>query len=113
MNVQNVQTLNLGHLDLVLIGSSIAKRLRNLPRTKKTTAHTERKNRMYRYYCLLRPPSLGAIPKPENGYYRINVYDERKYVPIIDRYAWGWFECEKLSEQDIKDYELVEVEFGK
>lgn len=46
---------------------------------------------MYRYYCILRPPMLGGLP-----FGRVLMeaehFDDRKYVPEIDRMAWGWVE---------------------
>lgn len=44
---------------------------------------------MPKYYCIMRPPAPGAIPK---GAVEVNSYADRRYVPEIDRMAWGWAE---------------------
>ena len=67
---------------------------------------------MYRYYCTLRPPAPGAIPvcKLESVHY----FDKRTLIVDIENCrdicrAWGYFETEeKLKDEQIKDYELVE-----
>lgn len=67
---------------------------------------------MYRYYCVLRPPAPGAIPKCKVE--RIKIYDERSAVLDIENMrticrAWGFFETEeKLTDEQAKDYDLVE-----
>jgi hypothetical protein len=58
-----------------------------------------------RYYCITRPPAPGAIPA---GAVDVHFFDERRYVPEIDRMAWGWaVYAEPLSGDDIHDYELI------
>ena len=61
--------------------------------------------KIYRYYCLYRPPMLGGIPKD----FTIAVpYDERRYCPEINREAWGYVEYDKpLTPQQIINYELA------
>lgn len=60
---------------------------------------------MYRYYCIMRPPAPGAIPK---GALKVKEYSDRKYIAEIDRMAWGWVEYgEALSCDDVHKYELV------
>lgn len=60
---------------------------------------------MNRYYCIMRPPAPGAIP---TGAHKIVIYDERMYVPEIDRMAWGWVEyAEPLTPAEISEYELI------
>lgn len=62
---------------------------------------------MYRYYCIVRPPVPGAIPhKPY--FYETRRFPERRYIPEIDRMAWGWVEYdEELTLQEVVDYELI------
>lgn len=62
---------------------------------------------MYRYYCIMRPPMLGGLP-----YGRVLMeaegFGERRYVPEIDRMAWGWVEyAEPLTPMEISEYELI------
>ncbi|MBP3406738.1 MAG: hypothetical protein J6N18_11595 [Kiritimatiellae bacterium] len=60
---------------------------------------------MHRYYATQRPPTPGAIPA---GAWNICCYEERRYVPEIDRMAWGWVEYrETLTPEEISDFELV------
>ena len=60
---------------------------------------------MYRYYCIMRPPAPGAIP---NGAQDVVSYDERRYVPEIDRMAWGYVQyCRELTMHEVADYELI------
>ena len=62
---------------------------------------------MYRYYCIMRPPAPGAIPRLRI-FSDFKAFDERRYVPEIDRMAWGWVEyMEELTMQEIADYELI------
>lgn len=60
---------------------------------------------MNRYYCIMRPPTPGAIPA---GALNICCYEDRRYVPEIDRMAWGWVEYDhELAPADIYEYELI------
>jgi hypothetical protein len=35
-------------------------------------------------------------------------FEERRYVPEIDRMAWGWVEYEEeLTLEEVADYELI------
>lgn len=58
----------------------------------------------YRYYCLFRPPMLGAVPR---GFVEMEDYGERKIVIEAACVAWGWVEYDHpLTKQQIDDYEL-------
>lgn len=46
--------------------------------------------KLYRYYTLYRPPMPGAIPKCTHI---IRDYGQRKFVPDIEREAWGYVDC--------------------
>lgn len=60
---------------------------------------------MPKYYCVMRPPAPGAIPR---GTQAAHQFDERRYVPEIDRMAWGWVRyAQELTPDEIADYELV------
>lgn len=60
---------------------------------------------MFRYYCIMRPPAPGAIPK---GALRAKSYSDRNYIPEIDRMAWGYVEYdEALTCDDIRNFELI------
>ncbi len=60
----------------------------------------------FRYYCVARPPAVGAIPR--GWVVDCDVFDERRYIPEIDRMAWGWVEYEfPLSMKEVADYELI------
>lgn len=62
---------------------------------------------MYRYYCIMRPPMIGGVP---TGRTLIDAcaFEERRYIPEIDRMAWGWIEYdEELTLQEVADYELI------
>lgn len=57
------------------------------------------------YYCIMRPPTLGAIPR---GVQAVHQFDERRYIFEIDRMAWGWVRyAQELTPQEIADYELI------
>lgn len=62
---------------------------------------------MYRYYCIMRPPMIGGVP--HGGILQAaECFAERRYVPEIERMAWGWLEYENpLTPTEIADYELV------
>lgn len=60
---------------------------------------------MNRYYCIMRPPAPGAIPP---GAHNIVSFDERQYVPEIERMAWGYAEYRmELTYSEIHAYELI------
>lgn len=60
----------------------------------------------YRYYCLCRPAGPGAVPR---GLINLKNYDDKQFVPEIEKEAWGWVEYEKpLTDKEIRDYELEE-----
>ena len=61
---------------------------------------------MYRYYCIMHPPVI-RFPRPI-WCCDMKTFDERIYIPEIDRMAWGWVEYkEELTPQEIADYELI------
>lgn len=62
---------------------------------------------MYRYYCILRPPMISGIPI---GRILMDAesFDDRRYVPDIDRMAWGWVEyATPLTPAEISEYDLI------
>lgn len=62
---------------------------------------------MYRYYCIVRPPMIGGLPFGRT-IQEVKCFDERRYIPEIDRMAWGWVEYDQeLSYAEIHDYELI------
>ena len=62
---------------------------------------------MYRYYCVMRPPAPGAIPRSRKMG-NVEAFCERRYIPEIDRMAWGWVEyMEELTMQEVDCYELI------
>ena len=62
---------------------------------------------MYRYYCIMRPPLISNIPNEKNLIDCME-FEERRYVPEIDRMAWGWVEYEhELTFCEVYDYELI------
>ena len=61
--------------------------------------------KVYRYYCLHRPPMPGTVPR---GMVKIEDYGDRVAVKEIDRHAWGYVEYERrLSANEIGEYELA------
>lgn len=61
---------------------------------------------MFKYYCILRPPMIGGIP--HQMLREAETFTERRYVPEIERMAWGWVEYENpLTPAEIADYELI------
>lgn len=62
---------------------------------------------MFRYYCIMRPQMFGDLPTGANVR-SVKLFSERRYIPEIDRMAWGWVECdEELTPQEVFDYELI------
>lgn len=60
---------------------------------------------MPKYYCIIRPPAPGAIPE---GVKLLMHYGCRRYIPEIDRMAWGWVQYEReLMLDEVTDYELI------
>lgn len=59
---------------------------------------------LYRYYCRMRPPAPGAIPKR-------NLYAvEAVHVcfPGFPRHFWGYADyTEPLTDEEIEEYELI------
>ena len=59
----------------------------------------------YKYYCIMRPPMPGAIPR---GPIEVCAFRDRRYVPEIDRMAWGYvIYTRELSYAEIHEYELI------
>ncbi len=59
----------------------------------------------YKYYCIMRPPMPGGIPK---GAMEVRTFRERRYVPEIDRMAWGYvIYTRELCYPEISEYELI------
>ena len=59
----------------------------------------------YKYYCIMRPPMPGGIPK---GALEVRTFRERRYVPEIDRMAWGYvIYTRELCYAEIREYELI------
>lgn len=66
----------------------------------------EMKKQLYRYYCPMRPPMLGAIPK--SGLVSVHCFDMREFTEAAGREVWGWAEYNReLSENDVYNYELI------
>lgn len=62
---------------------------------------------MPKYYCIMRPPMIGGIPNSKL-LVDAKAFTERRYVPEIDRMAWGWIEYEEeLTLEEVADYELI------
>lgn len=60
---------------------------------------------MYKYYCVMRPPAPGAIPY---GPRYTCEFTERRYIPEIERMAWGWLGYDSpLSMTEVAEYELI------
>ena len=61
---------------------------------------------MPKYYCIMRPPMIGGIPF--GHILQDRTFTERRYVPEIDRMAWGWVQYdEELTLEEVVDYELI------
>lgn len=60
----------------------------------------------FRYYCIMRPPMPGGLPHP--GLLEVEAFAERRYVPEIDRMAWGWADyVRELAPAEVSEYELI------
>lgn len=58
------------------------------------------------YYATQRPPMMGAVPR--GGLLYVDPYEARKYVPSIDRMAWGCVAYDRrLAPREVAEYELV------
>ena len=63
-------------------------------------------NDEYVYFCPMRPPMLGSVPK--DGLLYVGGFTERQYVRAIDCMAWGWAVYKReLTPREIYDYELI------
>lgn len=61
---------------------------------------------VYLYYCPMRPPAPGAVPR--DGLEYAHEYDSRRDVPVIGRSAWGYaVYSRELTEKEVSDYELI------
>lgn len=61
----------------------------------------------YRYYCIMRPITLGDLPTGLNVCH-VELFFERRYIHEIDRMAWGFVECTTpLTPMEVSEYELV------
>ena len=61
--------------------------------------------KLYKYYSIHRPVSIGTYPKKGMQYF-MN-FDFRAHVEKINRDAWGWLAYDRpLTEKECRDYEL-------
>lgn len=61
-----------------------------------------------RYYCRLRPPSPGEIPR---GATNVCDFGRRRYDVDFGGYAWGWAEYPTPLEDGVAEgYEVVRCE---
>jgi hypothetical protein len=71
-------------------------------------AYAKGKEKMNRYYSILRPVSLGTFPGRIHVT-KIHNFEYRTRVEEIQYVAWGYFETsDKLTEQECYEYDLVE-----
>ncbi|WP_187105820.1 hypothetical protein, partial [Fusobacterium necrophorum] len=62
---------------------------------------------MYKYYSYLRP--IAPLTYPKENLISFQNYEKKEYVKAINRAAWGeLIYSEKLSEETLKEYELLE-----
>lgn len=60
----------------------------------------------YKYFCPMRPPQLGAVPK--DGLQYVEPFGVRKYVYAVKRLAWGYAVYDRpLTAEEVADYELI------
>ena len=60
---------------------------------------------MYRYYCIMRPPENDWLP---HTILEEESFEERHYIPEIDRMAWGWVGYAfELTPAEIYNYGLI------
>lgn len=65
------------------------------------------KQRLHRYYLLLRPFGIGTQPQGMTDWHN---FDSRKYIPEIDHEAWGWVEYDHpLTQEEVDAYDMKEV----
>lgn len=60
----------------------------------------------HKYFCPMRPPQLGAVPK--EGLLYVESFKAQKYVRCIGRLAWGYAVYSRpLTAGEVADYELI------
>lgn len=60
----------------------------------------------HKYFCPMRPPTLGAVPK--NGLLYVESFKAQKYVRCIGRLAWGYaVYSSPLTEEEIAANDLL------
>lgn len=60
----------------------------------------------HKYFCPMRPPTLGAVPK--EGLQYVESFKAQKFVRCIKRLAWGYAVYNRpLTAEEIADYELI------
>lgn len=60
----------------------------------------------YRYYCLHRPPDLGAVPR--DGLCYTESFRAKKCIFSLKLLAWGYAVYNRpLSAEEIEEYELI------
>lgn len=60
----------------------------------------------YKYFCTMRPPTIGAVPK--DGLLYVESFKAQKFVRCIKRLAWGYaVYTRELTTEEIADYELI------
>lgn len=64
----------------------------------------------YRYYLTERPVDLGTFPKNEN-LIKVQPFMRKEHIILAEYDAYGYVEYKKpLSEKEINDFELKEME---
>lgn len=60
----------------------------------------------YKYYCLHRPPDVGAVPL--SGLLYVEAYRTKKYIFALKTQAWGYAVYNRcLTADEIEEYELM------
>ena len=83
-------------------------RINRLGWTVEKALGTAPKEKTFSYYMIHRPAGPGAQPK--EGLVEIENFDKRTFMEAIDREAWATIKYNrKLTEKEIRDYELVQA----
>ena len=83
--------------------------LEMLPMRKKKKAQP-RTDGLHQYFCIMRPPAPGAIPR---GAHSVTDFGQRVFIPEIQREAWGFALYDRqLTEDEIWEYDLVNPIIG-